>query len=176
LKQIHRQFAGRIELVTVYVRELHPGERHRQPRSLHEKLAHAREWVALDGVPWAVAVDRLDGETHRAWGGLPAPIYLVDSEGRIVSRCASAGSGRSLARQLARLLNDEGFGAASVQGELRCPAVGRIRGAIALERALARGGLRARAEYRRETGRAAVLVRVFRRLEDLFAPLHTRPS
>ncbi len=177
LKEIERVFRGRIELVTVYVRELHPGERRPQPRSLREKMAYAREWALLDKVPWTVAVDRLDGETHRAYGGLPAPVFLVDSEGRVIARWPSPGSCRSLARQVARLLDEEGWGGASIQGEQRCGPAGGIQRAIALERALARGGRRARDEHRRELGRRAMgVARMLRWLGDLVAPVHCRPG
>jgi hypothetical protein len=177
LKDVAREFRGRIELVTVYVRELHPGERRPQPRSLLTKMSRAREWIALDGVTWTVAVDRLDGETHRAYGSLPAPAFLVDSTGRITARWPTLGSCRSIAPQVARLLNEEGWGGASIQGEQGCGPAGPILRAIALDRALGRGGHRARADHRREMGRRALdVARVLRWLGDLVAPVHVRPE
>ncbi|MEZ0227729.1 MAG: peroxiredoxin family protein, partial [Planctomycetota bacterium] len=91
LRALYPVFEGRLDFVTVYVREMHPGELHPQPRTLHEKLRHAREWKRLDEIPWTVAVDRLDGEVHRAFGLLPTPAFLIDSKGRVAFRTVWSG-------------------------------------------------------------------------------------
>jgi thiol-disulfide isomerase/thioredoxin len=174
VRELHAAFADRIDLVTVYVREMHPGERRAQARNLHEKMRLAREWKALDGVTWTVAVDRIDGEVHRAYGLLPAPAFLVDSRGRIAFRSVWAGERRALHRAMERVLDAEGLGAGdTVVGAREASPLAFVHGTIALRRALARGGVRARDAYRAANSAVALSVeRLVTGFEDLFTPPH----
>lgn len=174
LRDLAPVFAGRIDLVTVYVREMHPGEKHPQPRTLFEKMKYAREWKTLDSISWTVAVDRLDGEVHRAYGLLPAPAFLVDSKGRVAFRCPWSGQRRALRRAMERVLDAEGFGVEeTIVGEREVSPLSFVHGAIELKKALARGGAKARHDYRAAMGGVAASVqRLFSGLEDLFMPVH----
>ncbi len=178
LEALHPVFEGRIDFVTVYVREMHPGELHPQPRSLHEKMRHAREWKRLDRIAWPVAVDRLDGEVHRAYGVLPAPAFLVDSKGRVAFRTVWAGQRRTLRRAMEHVLDAEGFGLDdTIVGEREVSPLSFVHGAAALRKALARGGAKARADHRAAAnGVTASVQRFFAGLEDLFAPTHRRAA
>ena len=71
LINLFNDFKDRVEVVSVYVREAHPGENYPHHMSAEQKLQQARDWVKLDKVPWTVAVDTLDGATHEAYGPLP---------------------------------------------------------------------------------------------------------
>lgn len=51
LKQLHARFGDRVEFVTLYVREAHPGERYPQPDTAEQKLAHARAYKKRTGIP-----------------------------------------------------------------------------------------------------------------------------
>jgi len=178
LRALHAVFSERIDLVTVYVREMHPGERRPQPGTLHEKMRRAREWQRLDAIPWTVAVDRLDGEVHRAFGLLPAPAFLVDSKGRIAFRACWAGERRALRAAMERVLDAEGFGVEVPCGERERSPLARLRGAVALDIALSRGGERARREHRAACGRLRSSAERFAGslLADLFRPTHRRAA
>jgi len=80
-----------VAFVSVYVREAHPGERYPHHTNDVQKWTHARDWVAQDPIPWTVAVDTLEGVTHRAYGPLPNSIYLVDRGGHVAFRALWAG-------------------------------------------------------------------------------------
>lgn len=86
LKNLHRDFGDRVQVVSVYVREAHPGERYPHHTSEAQKMHHARDWVEQDHIPWTVAVDTLDGATHRAYGPLPNAAYLIDRTGHVAFR------------------------------------------------------------------------------------------
>jgi len=94
LVRLHRQLGDRVAFVSVYVREAHPGERYPHHTNDVQKSTHARDWVAQDPIPWTVAVDTLEGVTHRAYGPLPNSIYLVDRGGHVAFR--RSGQGRKV--------------------------------------------------------------------------------
>ncbi len=93
---LHKDFSPGLEFVSIYVREAHPGERYPHHTSEEQKMRHAKDWVKLDHLPWTVAVDALDGVTHRAYGHLPNSVYLIDRTGRVAFRALWAGQERLL--------------------------------------------------------------------------------
>lgn len=86
LRKLHEAFGDRVEFVTLYVREAHPGERYPQPDTPERKMKHARDYRDRDAIPWTVAVDDVDGTLHRALDGKPNSAYLVDADGEVVFR------------------------------------------------------------------------------------------
>lgn len=72
-----------MRLVEVVVRQAHPGPGAPPYRSAGDKLADARRYRDAEQIPWPVLADELDGRVHLAYGGLAAPTYLVDAEGRV---------------------------------------------------------------------------------------------
>jgi hypothetical protein len=86
LKRLHADVGDRIAFVTVYVREAHPGAHYPQPRTLEQKVAHARAYKQRDAIPWIVAVDDIAGSFHRALDPKPNNAYFVDENGYIVFR------------------------------------------------------------------------------------------
>jgi hypothetical protein len=74
------------EFLTVYVREPHPGERYGPHRTVEQKLQYANDCRAQEDIRTRLVVDDLDGTVHRAYGMLPNMIYILDREGRVVSK------------------------------------------------------------------------------------------
>ena len=107
LKGLHGEFGDRVEFVTLYVREAHPGENYDQVETLEQKLDHARALQESDGLPWTVAVDDVDGSLHRALDPKPNAAYLVDADGVIAFRSLWAGDEKGLRRALRSLLRGE---------------------------------------------------------------------
>jgi hypothetical protein len=86
LREMHAEFGDRIQFLTLYVREAHPGDRYPQPSDLATKTEHARAYADRDGIPWPVAVDDVDGDLHRALDPKPDAVYLVDPDGIVMFR------------------------------------------------------------------------------------------
>ncbi|MFQ5672017.1 MAG: peroxiredoxin family protein [Nitrospinales bacterium] len=72
--------------LTLYVREAHPGSRTPAHRSLEEKIACAKQLPALEQERRTILVDDLEGSAHRAYGGLPNMIYVIDPGGTVIFR------------------------------------------------------------------------------------------
>lgn len=96
LEQLHREYGDRVEFVTVYTREAHPGEQIPQPSSLDEKRAHAASLAERDHLGWRVAIDDLEGTLHRQLDGKPNAAYLMDRDGRLAFRTIWASDTGSL--------------------------------------------------------------------------------
>lgn len=82
LRELHDRFGGRIEFVSLYVREAHPGDDYPQPGTTERKIQHARDYAERDGVSWTVAVDDIDGTLHERLDEKPDSAYLVGTDGR----------------------------------------------------------------------------------------------
>lgn len=74
LNNLYDDFGDQIAFLSIYVREAHPGEIYPHHTSDEQKMRHARDWVRLDHVPRTVAVDRLEGDVHKAYAPLPNSI------------------------------------------------------------------------------------------------------
>lgn len=77
-----------VSFVFVYTREAHPGERYAHLASIEQKLAHARDMVARDGLSRPMLVDDLEGTLHRAYGRLPNMTYVIGGGGRLLYRAS----------------------------------------------------------------------------------------
>jgi hypothetical protein len=86
LRRLWRDFADEVVFLTVYVREAHPGHRIPQPRTFDWKMRHARMYRERDAIAWTVAVDDLEGRSHRAYGGNSNAAFLVDRRGNVAFR------------------------------------------------------------------------------------------
>lgn len=86
LREMHAEFGNRIQFLTLYVREAHPGDRYPQPSSMAAKTEHARAYARRDDIRWPVAVDDVDGDLHRALDPKPDAVYLVDPDGIVMFR------------------------------------------------------------------------------------------
>ncbi|MBI4377336.1 MAG: hypothetical protein HY549_12925 [Elusimicrobia bacterium] len=100
LKPLYEEFGGRVEFLTLYVREAHPGDRIPQPETFEEKLRHARAFKRRDRLPWAVAIDDIDGTLHQRLGSHPNAAYMVDIEGNVAYRVLWSNDPKAIRRGL----------------------------------------------------------------------------
>jgi hypothetical protein len=175
LLHLFEEFSDRVEVVTVYVREAHPGERHSHHTSLEQKTQYAREWVALDRIPWTVLVDALDGAIHRQYGLLPNPAYLIGRSGRVAFRALWAGQERLLRKMIDELLQREAAGEDPVVlGEQENLVIPLIHGAAEFDHAVGRGGEKAKEDFRRAFGDAVyALQKIGSQLEPVINPANS---
>lgn len=73
----------RVAFMVLYVREIHPGRKIGPHRDLAEKVRRARELRVLFGERRRILVDDLEGRVHRALGGFPNMVYVIQPGGRI---------------------------------------------------------------------------------------------
>jgi hypothetical protein len=67
----------------VLVRQAHPGPNAAPYRRPGDKYEDAARYVRDERLPWAVAIDDLDGTVHTAYGMLPDPTYIIGTDGRV---------------------------------------------------------------------------------------------
>ena len=117
LRQLHDEFGDQVRFLMLNVREAHPGENFRQPKTMREKLKNTRALKQFYEIPWTVAADNIDGDLHRALDPKPNAAFLIGSDGVIVFRSLWASdkialrqavqslvAGRSLARSESRAM------------------------------------------------------------------------
>lgn len=120
MRELHRLYGDRVRFVEVLVRQAHPGERHGAYRSYDRKFEEARGYEAEERIPWPVLSDDLVGTVQRAYGGLAAAVYLIDSQG-IVAFCGTWGQSPALRAAIDDLLARDGAGAPAGRGTDRRP-------------------------------------------------------
>lgn len=171
LLHLFDEFIDRVEVVTVYVREAHPGENYPHHTSLEQKKRHASDWVELDRIPWTVVVDTLDGAVDRKYGVLPNAAYLIGRSGRVAFRALWAGQEGLLREKIEELLKREAAGEDTVLGEQENLAIPLLHGAAEFDHALARGGEKAKEDFRRAFGNAVyALHKIGSTLEPVINP------
>ncbi len=153
LEHLYQDFSDRLEFVSVYAREAHPGENYPHHTSEEQKMRHARDWKEQDRVRWTVAVETLDGAAHRAYGAFPNPLYLIDRTGRVAFRALWAGQEGLLRDRIEQLLERQDAGEGPViLGEQENLVIPLIHGSAEFEHAVARAGEKAKEDFRREMG------------------------
>ncbi|MBL4812843.1 MAG: hypothetical protein JKX69_10935 [Rhodobacteraceae bacterium] len=78
--------AGRVSNAILYVREAHPGQDIPSHNDAASKLACAKRLVDEDGETRLVLVDDFDGSAHRAFGGMPNAVFIINKNGCVVFR------------------------------------------------------------------------------------------
>ncbi len=73
-----------VDFVVLYVREAHPGARISQHREMTEKVACARRLDDGGGDRRLVLIDDMDGSVHKAYGGFPNAVFIVNRNGCVV--------------------------------------------------------------------------------------------
>ena len=104
--------------------------------SYAEKLEDARAYKREEHIPWSVLIDDLAGSVQRAYGGLAAAVYLIDSRGQRrllrhvgpVARAATGARGASGPRRH-RFPGRQGHRSAAASG--RCDRCRAARAACA---------------------------------------------
>ncbi len=144
LERLYKEFRDRVNFVTVYVREAHPGDRFPQPDTAERKMAHARAYQERDRIPWPIAVDDIDGTLHRALDPKPHAAYLVDGNGIVVGRLLWANDYAALRRAL------EALAGGRRPGDIENKVVPMVRGLGMIHGTLSHAGGYARTDFRRE--------------------------
>lgn len=83
LKRLYAQWGTQVYFVDILVRQAHPGPEVPAYQSFEQKWHDALRYRQEEDIPWDVLVDDLEGTTHRLYGGLPDPAYLIDAEGYV---------------------------------------------------------------------------------------------
>lgn len=161
LRKLHHEFGRRVRFLSLYVREAHPGENVPQPLTFPDKLHHAREHAERERIPWTVLVDDLQGRLHRALGGAPASVYLVDAGGRVAGRVLWANDVRGVRRGLEALV------AGRDPGERRARALPLLRGLGVMSEVLETAGPYAQRDLLRAVPPAYALAWLARLLRPL---------
>jgi hypothetical protein len=173
MRELHQLYGGRVQVVEVLVRQAHPGELHGGYRSFEEKLADGQDYRSEEGVPWPVLIDDLAGTVQRAYGGLAAAVYLIDSRGSVVF-CGTWGQSPALRVAIDDLLARGGAGAPAGRGTDRRPHLGAA--IVAGRGGPKRGGRQALIDLELGFPGATFLMTVGRVARPLLAPLALRTT
>jgi hypothetical protein len=103
MRKLRELYGKRVRFVEVVVRQAHPGELHPAYRLQEDKLDDARALKREERLPWPVLIDGLAGTVQRAYGGLAAAVYLIDSQGTIAF-CGTWGQSPLLRRAIDDLI------------------------------------------------------------------------
>jgi hypothetical protein len=101
------------------IRQAHPGPGAPPYRSSEQKMRDAEKFQREEGIPFTVLADDLEGTVHQAYGALPNPAYLIDSDGRVAFYNLWTHA-PTLHRQIEALLHQGGRGVAR-EGYNRTP-------------------------------------------------------
>jgi hypothetical protein len=169
---LYEDFGNAMEFVSVYVREAHPGENYPHHTNSDQKMRHARDWVSQDKMPWTVAVDDVQGSTHRFYQPLPNAVYLIDRTGRVAFRALWAGQEGLLRKRIEEFLARQSRGEEQINlGEQENLVIPLIRGAAEFDHAVARGGQKSKEDFRLEMGNVMyAMERLMSRMEPLINP------
>lgn len=156
LKRLYSEFSDRIDFVTLYVREAHPGERFPQPATMEQKLRHARVYKDMTQIPWPVAVDSVEGRLHKALDPRPNPTYVMDANGCVAFRALNSND----ARVLRHGIKDAVFRRPPRLYENQSRAVPLVRALGVMYETLELAGEEAKRDFHRELGPAYLMVRL----------------
>lgn len=173
MRELHRLYGARVRFLEILVRQAHPGERHGAYGSDSARLADARGYVAEERPSWPVLIDDLAGTVQRAYGGLAAAAYLIDSNGQ-VAFCGTWGQSPTLRTAIDDLLARGGVGTPAGRGSDRRPHLGAA--IVAGQRGPLAGGRRALLDLELGFPGALALMLLGRLGRPLLAPLVIRTA
>jgi hypothetical protein len=173
MKELHGLYGDRVQFVEVLVRQAHPGERHGAYDSTEQKVTEACAYEREERIPWPVLVDGLDGTVQRAYGGLAAAVYLIDSRG-YVAFCGTWGQAPALRQAIDDLLAHDGIGTRAGKGIDRRPHLAAA--IVAGQGGPLRGGRNALLDLELGFPGAIILMTVGRLARPVLAPLALRTT
>ena len=88
MEDLAKRRAGDAQFLFIYTREAHPGENYPPHQYYEQKLLHARSFRKRLTIERPVAVDSLQGKTHRLYGGVSNMSWIIDHTGRVAYRAA----------------------------------------------------------------------------------------
>jgi thiol-disulfide isomerase/thioredoxin len=173
MQELYQLYGDQVRFVEVVVRQAHPGERHGAYGSDEQKLEDGRRYASEEHIPWPVLIDDLAGSVQRAYAGLAAAAYLIDSGGT-VAFCGTWGQSPALREALDDLLARGGTGAPAGRGTDRRP---HLAAAIVAGRGgPARGGRQALIDLELGFPGGNILMLVGSVFRPLLAPLALRTT
>lgn len=98
-----------VDFAILYVREAHPGAVIEQPKDMALKSAHASRLRDEDGEVRKILLDDLEGSLHRAFGGYPNSLFILNRGGCVVWR-SDWNNPRATAKALKRLTSGRSAG------------------------------------------------------------------
>jgi hypothetical protein len=173
MRELHGLYGDRVQFVEILVRQAHPGERHGAYRSFEAKLEDARAYKREEHLPWPVLIDDLAGTVQRAYGGLAAAVYLIDSLGILVF-CGTWGQSPALREAIDDLVAGDHFGAPAGKGTDRRPHLAAA--IVAGQRGPIRGGRQALIDLELGFPGAMMLMTIGRIARPALAPLAVRTT
>ncbi|MCK6546703.1 redoxin domain-containing protein [Myxococcota bacterium] len=162
LRQLHERFGDRVDFITVYVRESHPGDIYRQPDTIDRKQAHAEAFQRQFEIPWRVVIDDIEGHFHRAMGCRESSAFVMDKNGVIIFRCLLGGRLSSIRAALEAATKNE-----HIRAEDRARLLPALRALGALDQTLELAGPDARRDARRQVLPVYVLGKIARIAQPL---------
>lgn len=131
--------ANEVQVLFIYIREAHPGERIPAHRSAKEKARAARLLADEESLEMPIVVDDVHGSIHRKYSRLPNPAFLIDKSGRVAfrSRWTRPEEIRAAVQELRDLQKERGVDHVIVRGgqDLTAPfSYDRLRAYRAIER------------------------------------------
>lgn len=84
LPALQAKLGDDVNLVLVYVREAHPGEKVPQPLTIEEKIEHAAMFKSLYNLEAPIIIDDIDGQLHHSLDVLPNSVHVIDQKGQIL--------------------------------------------------------------------------------------------
>lgn len=85
MSPLEAEFPG-VTGTVLYVREAHPGDKIAAHESFDDKKACARKLIDDNGETRRVLVDEFDGTVHKAYGGLPNAVFIINKHHCVVYR------------------------------------------------------------------------------------------
>lgn len=173
MRELYGRYGDRVQFVDLVVRQAHPGERRGGYRSYEEKLSDARRYRLEESIAWPVVVDDLAASIQHVYGGLSAPVFLIDAEGRVAFN-GMWGAAVPLRRAIDKLIASGGV-SAPTGGEIdHVPHLGAA--IVAGRGGPARGGRIALLDLELGFPGANLLMAIGHLLRPLLAPLVLRTT
>ncbi|HUO59735.1 MAG TPA: deiodinase-like protein [Candidatus Acidoferrales bacterium] len=157
LRELEENFHDEgVQFLFVYTREAHPGNRIPAHQSREDKVHAAEIFRDEEHIEFPILVDDLSGRTHRRYGSLPNPTFIIDTSGRVAFRSLASNTDRieEALNELLETQQNRGVEHAVVAGgeDASMPAVRMFMHA---HRALSRGGQRSIRNFQNELGMPA---------------------
>ena len=173
MRELRRLYGEQVQFVEVLVRQAHPGELHGAYRSYADKLDDARAFEREEHPPWPVLIDDLAGTVQRAYGGLAAAVYLIDSRGAIAF-CGTWGQSPALRQAIDELLSGDHPRASAAKAVDRRPHLAAA--IVAGQRGPIRGGRQSLIDLELGFPGAMALMLMGRVARPALAPLALRTT
>lgn len=96
VEAVYRRFSHEVTFISIYVREAHPkdgwkmesnsrmGVEVTQPRTYGERVSVANQCREMLKCSMPLLVDEIDDRTGNAYSGMPARLYVIDPQGKVV--------------------------------------------------------------------------------------------